>query len=76
MLSNALSAVWPNLNQPEEPRTTNFNYNGLAAQTAGSKFLSLTVVPEPSALLLGLGPLSAWGSRRRRSGTSPWWAAR
>lgn len=75
MLSNALSAVWPNLNQPEEPRTTNFNYNGLAAQTAGSKFVTLAVVPEPSAVLLGLGALSALRSRRRRSGTSPWWAA-
>ena len=51
------------------------NYNDLAAQTAGSKFVTLTVVPEPSAVLLGLGALSALRSRRRRSGTSPWSAA-
>ncbi len=43
------------------------NYNDPAAQTAGSKFVTLTVVPEPSAVLLGLGALGALGWRRRRA---------
>jgi hypothetical protein len=50
--------------------TYEINYNDPAVLSGKSKFITLTVVPEPSSALLGIGALAIFCSWRRRTTNS------